>query len=110
MHSKRLGPDSRQNTTTDYASDMSDLLGPNGSTLKYDFQYFMIVEISLNNQAFEPKLFTGIRNSFEVGERLVFPLRYCDLSPVSILGISIYDMKKPYSESLVGSTTIDLFD
>lgn len=41
---------------------------------------------------------------------MVIPIRYCDIGPLSIIGISIYDMKKPYSESLIAGTTIDIFD
>ena len=38
------------------------------------------------------------------------PLRYCDLAPISLLGITIYDMHRPIAESVVASTTIDLFE
>lgn len=69
-----------------------------------------MIELSLNNQVFSPKLYTFIRNSYEISEKIIFPLRYCDLAPVSTIGFSIYDMKRPFSESLIGSTTIDLFD
>jgi hypothetical protein len=32
------------------------------------------------------------------------------LAPLTVIGISIYDMKRPYERSLVGSTTVDIFD
>ena len=35
---------------------------------------------------------------------------YCDLAIKSLVGISIYDMRRPFENSLVASTTIDLFD
>ena len=37
-------------------------------------------------------------------------MRYCDLAMKSLVGISIYDMRRPFEKSLVASTTIDLFD
>jgi hypothetical protein len=37
-------------------------------------------------------------------------MRYCDLAMKSLVGISIYDMRRPYENSLVARTTIDLFD
>ena len=45
-----------------------------------------------------------------MGEKIIFPIRYCDLATVSLIGITIYDMKKPYAESLLAGTTIDIFD
>jgi hypothetical protein len=72
--------------------------------------YFVIVELSLNNQIFEPKLYTSLVNSYEIGEKIIFPIKYCDLAPLSKIGITIYDMKKPFDESIVAGTTVDLFD
>ena len=74
------------------------------------FQYFIIIELSLNSKVFEPTFYSGIHNTFEVGEKIIFPIRYCDLATVSLIGITIYDMKKPYAESLLAGTTIDIFD
>mmetsp|Transcript_44427 Transcript_44427/g.43098 ORF Transcript_44427/g.43098 Transcript_44427/m.43098 type:complete len:105 (-) Transcript_44427:2223-2537(-) len=70
----------------------------------------MVVEMSLNGKPLEPKLYTGINSSYAIKEKMVIPIKYCDLSPLSIIGISIYDMKKPFETALIGSTTIDLFD
>lgn len=49
-------------------------------------------------------------NSFEIGEKITFPMKVSDLAYKSKIGISIYDMNKPYAESLLGSTTVDIFD
>lgn len=46
----------------------------------------------------------------DVMEKVIFPIQYKDLSPNALVAITIYDLTKPYKESLVGSTTIDLFD
>ena len=54
--------------------------------------------------------YTSVQSAFEIGEKIVFPIRYCDLATVTFLGFTIYDMKKPYNESCVGGTTVDLFD
>jgi Phosphoinositide 3-kinase C2 len=70
----------------------------------------MVVELKLNGKTLEPKLFTTLQRAFEVNEKLIFPLRYCDLALVSLIGITIYDMRRPLAESVVASTTIDLFD
>ena len=83
---------------------------PEQAALKFNFNYFAVVELSINNQAHEPKLYTGIHNSYEIGENIIFPIRYMDLGPITKLGITIYDMKKDYEDCLVAGTTIDLFD
>ena len=70
----------------------------------------MIIQLSLNNKIFEPKFYTGIQSSLELSEKIIFPIRYCDLANSTLIGITIYDMNKPYAESLVASTTLDLFD
>lgn len=74
------------------------------------FQYFLVVELSLNNQGFQPQFYTGIQSRYEVEEKIVFPIKYQDLGAVSMVGITIYDMKRPYDDSLVAGTCIDLFD
>lgn len=73
-------------------------------------QYFCVVELRLNGTPFEPKFFTSLHKTFEINERLTIPLRYCDLAAVSLLGITLYDMRRPLAECVVASTTIDLFD
>lgn len=45
-----------------------------------------------------------------INEQITIPIRYCDLAQLSLLGITIYDMHRPVSESVVASTTIDLFE
>jgi hypothetical protein len=32
------------------------------------------------------------------------------LAPLSQIGITIYDMRRPFDESIVAGTTLDLFD
>ena len=59
---------------------------------------------------FQPNYFTPLKRNFEISENIVVPIRYCDLSMKSILGITIYDMRRPFEQSVVASTTIDLFD
>ena len=46
----------------------------------------------------------------EINEQITVPIRYCDLAQLSLLGITIYDMHRAVAESVVASTTIDLFD
>lgn len=70
----------------------------------------MIAEVSINNQTFDPKLYTKILSSYEINERIIFPIRYKDLGPISKIGITIYDMKRKYEDSAIAGTTIDLFD
>jgi hypothetical protein len=70
----------------------------------------MVIELSLNNQVFEPKFYTGIQISLDIEEKIIMPVRYCDLANASLLGITVYDMKRTLDESLIASTTIDLFD
>jgi hypothetical protein len=69
-----------------------------------------VIELSLNNKDFDPKFYTQIQNSYEINEKIIFPVRYCDLALCSLIGITVYDMSKPFTESLVAGTTIDLFD
>ena len=59
---------------------------------------------------FQPNYFSPLKKNFEISEKVVFPMRYCDLAIKSLVGISIYDMRRPFENSLVASTTIDLFD
>lgn len=73
-------------------------------------QYFMVVELTLNGTPFEPKFYTGLQKTMDINEKVILPLRYCDLAAVSLVGITIYDMQRPVAESVVASTTIDLFD
>jgi hypothetical protein len=70
----------------------------------------MVVEIKLNGIKFEPSYFTPLKKSFDINEKIVFPMRYCDLAIKSLVGITIYDMRRPIDTSIVASTTIDLFD
>ena len=48
--------------TIDVNIDATDPVSQNveGIIEKIFFQYFMIIELSLNNQPFEPKFYTGI--------------------------------------------------
>ena len=59
---------------------------------------------------FEPNYFSPLKKNFEINEKVVFPMRHCDLAMKSLMGITIYDMRRPFETSLVASTTIDLFD
>jgi hypothetical protein len=68
------------------------------------------VELFQNGSPLDPKIYTKMFNSFEIGEKITFPMKVSDLAYKSKIGISIYDMNKPYSESLLGSTTVDIFD
>jgi hypothetical protein len=58
----------------------------------------------------EPKFYTNLQKTFEVNEKITFSIRYCDLSEVALVGITIYDMHRPLKSSVVASTTLDLFD
>ena len=43
-------------------------------------QYFVVIELKLNGKTFEPKFYTSLQKSFEVMDKIVIPIRYCDLS------------------------------
>jgi hypothetical protein len=80
-----------------------------GNGLK-NLSFFLVVELFINGTRFEPNYFTSLKINFDISERITLPLRYCDLGIISLIGITIYDMSRPYQESVVASTTIDLFD
>lgn len=73
-------------------------------------RYFLVVELHLNGYPFEPKFYTSLQKSYEINERIILPLRYCDLAMISLIGITVYDMSRPIAESVVAGTTIDMFD
>lgn len=73
-------------------------------------QYFMVVELRVNGVPVEPKFYTNLQRNFEVSEKITFPIRYCDLSQITLLGVTIYDMHRTLAQSVVASTSIDFFD
>ena len=52
----------------------------------------IVVELWLNHQAFEPKMKTGVISGFDLDTEIEFPLRICDLTPNTHVGITIYDL------------------
>jgi len=57
----------------------------------------------------EPKIFTGVKYSYELDDQIELPLKVCDLAPLSSLAISIYNIDRIEQEP-IASTVIDLFD
>lgn len=53
---------------------------------------------------------TGVLTSYELNQVIEFPIRVCDLTPNTHVGIKIYDLSKKKSESLLASTMVDIFD
>ena len=75
------------------------------------FQVYIEVELVNNDESRGPKLYTGTLYGFEMDQTLTFPLKIKDLSPLSRLGIQIYNMDAEEMEfEPFASTTIDLFD
>ena len=57
----------------------------------------------------EPKIFTGVKYSFEIDDVIELPLKVCELAPLSSLAISIFSMDR-LDDTPIASTVIDLFD
>lgn len=55
----------------------------------------MIIELKLNGTSFEPKFYTTLHKTYDINEKIIMPMRYCDLAMNSLIGITIYDMKRP---------------
>jgi hypothetical protein len=53
-----------------------------------------VVELRLNGKPFQPNFFTGLKKNYEIKEKIIIPVKYCDLALVSLVGITIYDMKR----------------
>jgi hypothetical protein len=76
----------------------------------YSIQIMVVCGLYLNHQLQEPRVQTGLISSYKIDQEFEFPLRICDLTPNTHLGFSIYDLGKPMEESLLASTSIDVFD
>jgi hypothetical protein len=53
---------------------------------------------------------TGVLSSFQLNTEIEFPIRVCDLTPNTHVGITIYDLSRPQEEGPLASTMIDIFD
>lgn len=53
---------------------------------------------------------TGVITNYELNKEIEFPIRICDLTPNTHVGIIIYDMSKQREDSLLASTVLDIFD
>ena len=51
-----------------------------------------------------------MKKTLFLDEYIVFPVPICDLAYNTVIGISVFDMSKPIADSLIGSTTVDVFD
>ena len=49
-------------------------------------------------------------SNFDLNEEITFPIRICDLTPNTHIGITIYDMSREESKGPLASTMIDIFD
>jgi hypothetical protein len=78
--------------------------------INYNFQIMIVIELWLNHQKYEPDMQTGVMTNYELNHEVEFPIRICDLTPNTHVGISIYDMSKQHEESLLASTVLDIFD
>jgi len=55
----------------------------------------VVVELWLNHQHYEPKMQTGVLSSYELNTEIEFPIRICDLTPNTHVGITLYDLSRP---------------
>jgi len=53
---------------------------------------------------------TGLLSTLELNQEITFPIRICDLTPNTHVGITIYDMSREHSRGPLASTVIDVFD
>ena len=74
------------------------------------FQIYIEVELIHSDDSRGPKLYTGTLYGYELDHSLTFPCKIKDLTPLSRLGIHIYNMEADDMEEPFASTTIDLFD
>ena len=70
----------------------------------------IVAYLSINGQQVGPPIFSSHIRNFSFTQKIIFRLKYRDLSPISVIGITIYDMNQDVNQSLLGSTTIDLFN
>ena len=70
----------------------------------------LTLQMYINNKKIQPAIYTSHIKNFEFDERVIFPIKYSDLTLNSCIGIWIYDMNKKQEESLIGGTILDLFD
>ena len=70
----------------------------------------VVAELWLNHQCYEPKMQTGVLSSFELDTEIEFPIRVCDLTPNTHVGITVYDLGRPQSDGPLACTMVDLFD
>ena len=77
-----------------------------------DFCFQVYIEVSLIqfDKVMQPKLFTGVKYSYELNEVMTFPLKFKDLAPYSRLAIEIYNLDRDEADQPIASTVIDLFD
>lgn len=75
----------------------------------FTFQIYIEIDIIQNGVVIEPKIFTGVKYSYELDDVIELPLKICELAPLSSLAISIYSMDK-VEEIPIACTVIDLFD
>ena len=70
----------------------------------------VVVELWLNHQLYEPKMQTGVLSSCELNFEIEFPIRVCELTPNTHVGITIYDLSRPQEDGPLASTMVDIFD
>ena len=78
--------------------------------ISINLQIMVVVELWLNHQLFEPKMQTGVLCSYELDTDVEFPIRICDLTPNTHIGITLYDLSRPQADGPLASTMIDVFD
>jgi len=54
----------------------------------------VVAELWMNHSAFEPVMKTGVITSYELNAEIEFPVRICDLTPNTHVGLTIYNMSK----------------
>lgn len=78
--------------------------------IDYNIEIMIVVELWLNHQHYQPEIKTGVLTSFELMQDIDFPIRIKDLTQNTHVGMTIYNMAKPFKDSLIASTVLDIFD
>ena len=53
---------------------------------------------------------TGVLSNIEFNQEIEFPIRICDLTPNTHVGITIYDLYRTIPKGPLASTVINIFD
>ena len=78
--------------------------------IQLNLRIVIVCELWLNHQQLHPDIKTGTITDYELNQSIEFPIRVCDLTPNTHVGITIYDLYRESKEGPLASTFIDVFD